>query len=246
MLGMPGNVRPTHKNYLHIFYEKTFQHTDYLLNTSYYRYFIRQRTYICPNRRSIELWSRGRKPDITLLTSTYANHDNILEKLRAICNRAQNGDRIIFYFSGHGNKGYLLTSDIKPLYYTEIANILNTTKASDVICFIDACFAGTLASGTTVQSTASLSNHDGHAYFVSCRPTETSKEAAWVGQGFFTQALLKGLRGKCDYDHNKEITVLELFKYIHADVTRRSQKGQHPQLIAPKGMHDKIIFDWKE
>ena len=25
--------------------------------------------------------------DITLLTSTYANHDNILEKLRAICNR---------------------------------------------------------------------------------------------------------------------------------------------------------------
>ncbi len=184
--------------------------------------------------------------DITLLTSTYANHDNILEKLRAICNRAQNGDRIIFYFSGHGNKGYLLTSDIKPLYYTEIANILNTTKASDVICFIDACFAGTLASGTTVQSTASLSNHDGHAYFVSCRPTETSKEAAWVGQGFFTQALLIGLRGKCDYDHNKEITVLELFKYIHADVTRRSLKGQHPQLIAPKGMHDKVIFDWKE
>ena len=104
--------------------------------------------------------------DITLLTSTYANHDNILEKLRAICNRAQNGDRVIFYFSGHGNKGYLLTSDIKPLYYTEIANILNTTKASDVICFIDACFAGTLASGTTVQSTASLSNHDGHAYVV--------------------------------------------------------------------------------
>ena len=59
---------------------------------------------------------------------------------------------------------------------------------------------------------------------------------------FFTQALLKGLRGKCDYDHNKEITVLELFKYIHADVTRRSLKGQHPQLIAPKGMHDKVIF----
>ena len=63
MLGMPGNVRPTHKNYLHIFYEKTFQHTDYLFNTSYYRYFIRQRTYICPNRWSIELWSRGRKPE---------------------------------------------------------------------------------------------------------------------------------------------------------------------------------------
>ena len=67
--------------------------------------------------------------DITLLTSTYANHDNILEKLRAICNRAQNGDRIIFYFSGHGNKGYLLTSDIKPLYYTEIANILKIGRA---------------------------------------------------------------------------------------------------------------------
>lgn len=38
--------------------------------------------------------------DITLLTSKYANHDNIMEKLRAICNRAQKETASYFSLAG--------------------------------------------------------------------------------------------------------------------------------------------------
>ena len=43
--------------------------------------------------------------DITLLTSKNVTRENVLEKLRAICNRAEKGDRVIFFFSGHGMPG---------------------------------------------------------------------------------------------------------------------------------------------
>lgn len=38
--------------------------------------------------------------DITILTSRYANKTNILEKLRAVCNRAQKGDHVLFFLVG--------------------------------------------------------------------------------------------------------------------------------------------------
>lgn len=186
-------------------------------------------------------------PDVTILTSKYANRNNIMEKLRAICNRAQKGDRIIFFFSGHGDNGFLLTSDMKPLYYSDLVEALSSTDASEVICFIDACFAGSVANSASqvnASDTSTLKPKDGHIYFVSCRADEKSAEAPWVGQGFFTQALLKGFRGKGDYNHDRKVTAMELFKYIHADVVRRSRKGQHPVLIAPKGMLDTVVADW--
>ena len=187
-------------------------------------------------------------PNVTILTSKYANRNNILEKLRAICNRAQKGDRIIFYFSGHGDSGYLLPSDLRPLYYSDLIATLSDTQASEVICFIDACFAGSVAVSASSANTSSspLKPKDGHVYIVSSRGDEKSAEAQWVGQGYFTQALLKGFRGKSDYDHDRKVTVLELFKYIHADVARRSGKGQHPVLIAPQNMLDVVIADWSE
>ena len=37
---------------------------------------------------------------------------------------------------------------------------------------------------------------------------------------------------------------MELFKYIHGDVVKRSQGKQHPQLIAPKELYDEIIAEW--
>ena len=43
--------------------------------------------------------------DITLLTSSNVTYANVLEKLRAICNRAQAGDRVVFFYSGHGMPG---------------------------------------------------------------------------------------------------------------------------------------------
>lgn len=188
--------------------------------------------------------------DITILTSSYAYKANILEKLRAICNRAQKGDRVVFYFSGHGMPGGICTYD-KTIQYSELVELLATSSASEKICYIDACHAGTASEAQrdlnqdkeTLQK--ALKGYKDQIFFVGCRGDEFSAESAWVGAGFFTQALIKGLRGKSDANSDKQITVIELFKYVYNDVTTRSKSKQHPQLIASKDRHNSVIAVWK-
>lgn len=182
--------------------------------------------------------------DITLLTSKNVTRANVLEKLRAICNRAQKGDRIIFFYSGHGMPGAICGYD-RAISYNDIINLLSESEASEKICFVDACHAGTMAKNATDDSwTKNVKGAKDQAFIVSCRSDEYSVESSILGAGYFTQALLKGLRGKSDKDNNRQITILELFKYIYGDVLKRSKELQHPQLIAPISMYDVVIAKW--
>lgn len=182
--------------------------------------------------------------DITLLTSKNVTKSNVLEKLRAICNRAQKGDQIIFFYSGHGMPGAICGYD-QPIFYEDIVNILASSSASQKICYIDACHAGSMAKTTDTDWTKNVKELKDQIFFVSCRADEYSSESPFLGAGYFTQALLKGLRGKSDSDNNKEITVIELYKYIYGDVLKRSRKKQHPQLIAPKSLYDVVVAKWQ-
>lgn len=182
--------------------------------------------------------------DITLLTSKNVTRANVLEKLRAICNRAQKEDRVIFFYSGHGMPGAICGYDAA-IPYDDIVKVLSTSVAKEKICFIDACHAGSMAKSAIDESwTKSVKTNKGQIFFVSCRSDEYSAENPFLGAGFFTQALLKGLRGKSDKDGNMEITVMELFRYIHEDVVKRSKDKQHPQLIAPQSLHNAVVFKW--
>ena len=178
--------------------------------------------------------------DVTLLTSANADRQNIIDKLTLICRRATAGDRVIFYFSGHGTTGAIITYD-ELLYYKDIIDIFKQSKAEDKIMMVDVCRAGSAATGSGDYT---LTGSDGIICFMSCRASETSAESSILGAGYFTQGLIKGIRGKGDSDRDKQITVHELFKYIHADVVKRSNGEQHPQLIAPKSALDKVIARW--
>lgn len=191
-------------------------------------------------KRFAELMESQTK-DITLLTGRNVNYANVMEKLRAICNRAQANDRIIFFYSGHGAPGGLCAYD-RLLPHKDVVELLATSAAKEKYCFIDACFAGTLHNGEWDGRVP-----EGVAYFLSCRPDEISIELPTVGAGIFTQALLKGMRGKADKNNDKQITVEELFRYMYGDVVRRADKynhPQHPQLIAPKSMYNKVVTRW--
>lgn len=189
-------------------------------------------------------------PDVTTLTSRHATRENVLAGLTALCNRAQSGDRIVFYFSGHGSDGQIYLYD-RPIYYSELSQLFESTDADEIVCFIDACFSGSIAND--------LKNTDKDiVFFLSSRPDEMSMEAAdWVGAGYLTQALMKGIQGKADSDGNREVTVIELFKYIYADVQQRirefnklmvasgnEKNSQHPQLIAAKKSFDLVLAKW--
>ena len=185
--------------------------------------------------------------DVTTLTSKYANHDNIMEKLRALCNRAGSGDRIIFFFSGHGFEGGIAVHD-RVILYSELLDQLQSSQALEKYVFIDACHAGTAVSSNKGHELAkAVGGSPGTVMFVSCRPDEVSAENPFVGKGHFTQAILKGLRGKADANGDRAITVIELFTYIYNDVlhaTRKTPRQQHSQLIAPKATHQNVIVQW--
>lgn len=184
--------------------------------------------------------------NVSLITSRYATCSAIRENLKRISRLAQSGDRIVFFFSGHGSPNAICAHDGE-LEYVELQRILSNSKASEKLCFIDACFAGSVKSSHENDNTDWISkapHYEDQVWFVSCSSRETSSENRFIGAGMFTQALLKALYGKSDKDKNKEITVSEAFAYVYNDVVRRSNEKQHPQLVASNKMRQLVIMKW--
>jgi uncharacterized caspase-like protein len=181
-----------------------------------------------------------------LVTSKFATRAKILEKLDAILTVAKEEDMIIFAYSGHGTEGAMATygADVSPsnmLSYREFVNHLKASKTKKVFCFIDACKAGSVVETSDLYEWSNDGNA-GLTFFLACAADEYSYENDWVGHGYFSKALIKGLRGMADTNGDKKVTVFELFKYIHADVKRRS--SQTPKLVGPRSQHDTVLTDW--
>lgn len=175
-----------------------------------------------------------------LLTSKYANYDNIASKLEKIVSVAKSGDKIMFFFSGHGAPGNFCTYD-QLFPYSKLVDILSKAKAKEIYCFVDACHSGSVQETTT--GNYDWANNRNMIFCMGCKPNEFSYESGWVGNGFFSKALLKGLRGKASRDG--KITLRTLFDYIYKDVTAHThqyKQPQHPMLIGPSTMHQNVLF----
>lgn len=181
---------------------------------------------------------KNKSRDVSLLTSSYANHDNILATLRKIADRTQEDDVIVFFYSGHGSNNMIYTYN-GPVYYSEIVNILASARSKHKICFIDACLSGTVSS---VLTSGGRMKYDDICFLVSSRADEYSMEHPLVGAGFLSQSLLKGIRGKADADKNRKVTMLELFKYAAYDVAKRSNDSQHPQFYGSSKMQSVVVY----
>ena len=164
-------------------------------------------------------------------TSKNVTQANITKRLNTIIEAAKPEDRIIFYFSGHGTTGGFLMSDQQLFNYSDLIKILSKAKTKNIFCFIDACRSGSVATDSYAMSDSDKARI---TFVMSSRPDELSIENDWIGNGYFTQAMLKGLRGMSDKNHDKRITLIELFK-----------NGQHPQLIGPGSAQNTVIANWK-
>ena len=183
-----------------------------------------------------------------LFTSRYATKSKILSTLRTICQQAGPKDRIFFYFAGHGGTGGICPYD-ENLAYDEIVPILTRSHAQRVYLFIDACHSGSIA--TSLANNANWpegKNGDKIVAFCATRETENSTENGIVPQGFFTQGLMKALRGKGDANGDKRLTVMEVFDFVHKDLAYRSyaSKGlkQHPVLLAPAAVRQDVLISY--
>lgn len=215
-----------------------------------------------------KVFDKQKNTTVALLTGKNANKENIVQKIAAILELAKPEDKIIFFFSGHGAlpgiyKDGLLVE--KPsivikngqkddaLSYDELYALFSTAKTKNVVVMIDACH-----SGCAKFAYERIKDEPGvkPLFITSSRGDEKSQDGislkndyeTFLGNGFFTKALLKALRGKADANHDKQLTVEEVFKYVYNDVQRHMQpltgEEQHPMLIGPGSLRKLVLTKW--
>ena len=163
-----------------------------------------------------------------------ANKSDILYYSKRMFARAKPGDRVLFYFSGHGQKGAFVPYDVdgsgrKLLYFRELKEVFREANCETKLLIADACFAGSLKESTKsqlkvaidkdlnshVKSTNSKGSKQNIAVMLSCKDDEKSMEYGRLKQGVFTYTVIRGLKGYADKNNNTKITIKELFMYVY-------------------------------
>ena len=175
--------------------------------------------------------------NITLLTNENATYFNVMSELNSICTeKAKQGDKVFFYFSGHGDveskvitkDGYLLPYDAPKIVYaisamkvSDVQSYLATASANGVQVYLitDACHAGNLAGGSDgMKNIANVLQEKwkDEVKILSCQPGELSLEGKqWgEGRGLFSYELINGLAGMADKNHDRKVTLHELNLYL--------------------------------
>lgn len=143
--------------------------------------------------------------------STYPNRENILKLTENLCaEHLQQGDLLWCFFSGYGvsheGKDYLMPVDGNPADIQgtgiPVELLLNTLKKAPtetVLVLVDMNRSQIVKAGETIGAqTAELARNLEIPTMLSCRPNQVSRETSALRQGFFTTALLEGLRsGQC-------------------------------------------------
>ncbi len=204
---------------------------------------------------------------IVLITDEQATAANIYSQLSWLLEETQEGDRVIFYFSGHGdvetktsrNKGFLLAHDTPSNNYfvggvrvndiNDILADLVDIKKAKILLITDACRSGNLAGGqdgTTATASALSERYNNQVKIMSCQPNELSLEGEqWGGgRGIFSYHLIDGLTGMADEDGNEEVDLSELDDYLDDRIPKETEKRQYPLLVgSPRTSLAKIDAD---
>ena len=178
---------------------------------------------------------------IVLLTEQRATKQNILIKLKEVFKNSKKDDLLIFFFSGHGANGYFVPYDCTRnnnlLYHKEIREAFSLTPATRKLVFADACRSGSIKIQTqhanTLFKLESYYKHlkrmkGGIALMLSSRWNQNSSESSYFQNGYFAYYLLKGLKGAADENHDNQIVIDELYRYVRAQVKSVSNDQQIP------------------
>ncbi|GAB3709484.1 hypothetical protein GCM10027592_45660 [Spirosoma flavus] len=172
---------------------------------------------------------------IILLTERNATRNNILRAL-SLFRQASSQDRIIFYFSGHGDQSYLLPHDAAPgvvLFHNDIKKAFRQSKAQSKFLVADACKSGNIRRHTYTEAPTNQPSdlNKNVVVFMSSRANQLSQELGAIKHGVFTYFLALGAAGKADENRDRVVTIYELFKYMHKSISDVTGKRQTPVII---------------
>ena len=192
-----------------------------------------------------------------------ASYGTMLRAVRDIKNIANafNGNiNIVFYYAGHGipneatKDAYLLPTDADGTQtegcysLNKLYSELGSTKAKEIVVFLDACFSGSkreegmLASARGVALKAKQEDPRGNmVVFSAASGDETAYPYSAKGHGLFTYYLLKKLQ-----ETKGDVTLGELGDYITENVKQQSvvinRKTQTPTATPSTS----LMVSWKE
>ena len=173
--------------------------------------------------------------NIKVLTNKIATQKAILNAL-LLFEKATDQDRVIFYFSGHGLGGAFIPYDVKKndpasvLTHSDLKKHFRASAASTKLCIVDACLSGSMTTQQSwnISENKKLTSKSDVVLMLSSRSTQTSVESGVARGGLFTFFMLNGLRGKADRNHDKTVTIKELYHYVSPLVKYNTPNRQAP------------------
>ncbi len=197
--------------------------------------------------------------NIRLLLNEKATLGQLYVALQWFLDETQEGDTVIFYFSGHGDMnaniigqlGWLLCWDAPaPMFMAGALSVnvlqnfvttLSVDRKARVWVVADACRAGKMADseimGARLTNANLLTQFAQETKVLSCQPTEYSIEGRqWGGgRGVFSYYLIEGLNGRADADADAVVTLAELGRYLEDQVMRDvAPLSQTPMTVGDK------------
>lgn len=177
-----------------------------------------------------------KKENIKCFVNDSATISNCQAAMKWMYNAPKSGDKVIFYFSGHGDAinsefVYLLPYDVDasdPINYEGnaigVKNLkgfyikMLLAKGVQVTMITDACRTNEVASANTFGVTfgKAMLENNGELSFNSCQADQKSEEdERWGhGHGVFSWFLMQGWMGLADENENGDVTAGELFDYV--------------------------------
>lgn len=196
--------------------------------------------------------------NVLLLTNEQATRENIRKALVSFADSTRIGpdDRVLVYFSGHGQTiatpdggemGYILPSDAKvdlanpknaaPYLSTclpmrQIWDYLGASPAKHALVICDACFSGLLAQTRGVLSKAAaavLLSRKARVVLTAGSKGELSTERADLGHGVFTSKLIQELKSRAAIP-GQVFTASDLYSSLQSEVATATDGKQTPQM----------------
>ena len=174
---------------------------------------------------------------VTVLADKKATREKVLAALRSAFGGSA-VETVFVYLAGHGFEvggnyyyvAYDTTSEGTAVPLTEIKALFDRTKSRRAFLWLDFCHSGgILARGgrpgdiAAVRRAIGVVSGHGKVIVAACTSVQSSYESATIGHGFFTHALLRGLRGEAKSAQG-EVTAHSLYEFIDHQVANPKQQ----------------------
>jgi len=193
--------------------------------------------------------------NVFMLLDEEATLINIKKEMKKLYEVANDSDRVLIYFAGHGiteplpkggEEGYLIPieGDKDDLYTTalpmsEMKRISKRVSAKDMLFLMDACYSGLMGVGNrglSLDESADMSLRKiaaggSRTVITAGRKGEIAQENAEWGHSPFVKNIVSGLeKGMADFNDDNYITARELGMYLTNQVTADTDNKQTPDV----------------